>query len=64
MANEAVFERKALDGRLGEQYEVVENGLKVIVRAIAPPMIIKTFLATRSQQGASSNRQSSNRLSE
>jgi len=35
------------ESRLGQQYEIVENGQRVVVQAIGPPPVIRSFLAAR-----------------
>jgi len=62
MANQAIVEQSSSDGRLGEQYEIVENGVKVLVRAVAPPLIIKQLLASRTGETSKPEDSQVNRL--
>ena len=62
MANQAIVEQNSSDGRLGEQYEIVENGVKVLVRAIAPPMVIKQLLAARTGDAGKTDTGQVNRI--
>jgi hypothetical protein len=62
MADQAIVERNSSEGRLGEQYEIVENGVKVMVRAIAPPMVIKQLLAARAASANAVDPNDGNRL--